>query len=71
LPVRGCGKLAAATENYLRQGLSRATGGNNTKLLMIYCQADCWMSGCLDVMERGETGAVLRLFQCGLVSRRN
>jgi hypothetical protein len=25
----------------------------------------------LDVMEHGETGAFLRLFQCGLVSRRN
>src|SRR6266852_6370742 len=44
LPDTGYGKLAAATENYLRQGLSRATGGNNAKLLVIYCQADCWMS---------------------------
>jgi len=44
LPDTGYGKLAAATENYLRQGLSRATGGNNARLLVIYCQADCWMS---------------------------
>jgi PQQ-dependent catabolism-associated CXXCW motif protein len=44
LPDTGYGKLAAATENYLRQGLSRATGGNDAKLLVIYCQADCWMS---------------------------
>ena len=32
------------TEDYLRQGLARASGGNNATLLVIYCQADCWMS---------------------------
>jgi PQQ-dependent catabolism-associated CXXCW motif protein len=44
LPDTGYGKLAAATEGYLRQGLVRASGGNNAALLVIYCQADCWMS---------------------------
>jgi PQQ-dependent catabolism-associated CXXCW motif protein len=44
LPDTGYGVLAAATEDYLRQGLARASGGNHTKLLVIYCQADCWMS---------------------------
>jgi PQQ-dependent catabolism-associated CXXCW motif protein len=44
LPDAGYGKLAAATEGYFRQGLARASGGNNAKLLVIYCQADCWMS---------------------------
>jgi len=44
LPDTGYGKLAAATEDYLRRGLERASGGNNTRLLVIYCQADCWMS---------------------------
>ena len=44
LPDTGYGLLAAATEDYLRQGLARASGGNNAKLLVIYCQADCWMS---------------------------
>src|SRR6202521_4183894 len=44
LPDTGYGKLAAATEDYLRHGLARASGGNNAKLLVIYCQADCWMS---------------------------
>ena len=29
LPDTGYGKLAEATENYLRQGLERASGGNN------------------------------------------
>jgi PQQ-dependent catabolism-associated CXXCW motif protein len=44
LPDTGYGKLAAATEDYLRRGLERASGGDNTKLLVIYCQTDCWMS---------------------------
>jgi PQQ-dependent catabolism-associated CXXCW motif protein len=44
LPDTGYGTLAEATENYLRQGLARASGGNNAALLVVYCQADCWMS---------------------------
>jgi PQQ-dependent catabolism-associated CXXCW motif protein len=44
LPDTGYGTLAAATDNYLRNGLTRASGGDQTKLLVIYCQADCWMS---------------------------
>jgi len=44
LPDTGYGKLAEATEDYLRQGLARATGGNSAAQLVIYCQADCWMS---------------------------
>ena len=43
-PDSGYGTLAVATEDYLRQGLARASGGNNATLLVIYCQADCWMS---------------------------
>ena len=31
-------------EDYLRDGILRATGGDKTKSLVIYCQADCWMS---------------------------
>ena len=44
LPDTGYGTLAAATEDYLRHGLARAFGGNSATLLVIYCQADCWMS---------------------------
>src|SRR3954453_9183427 len=44
LPDTGYGKLAAATEGYLRRGLVRATAGNSSALVVIYCQADCWMS---------------------------
>jgi PQQ-dependent catabolism-associated CXXCW motif protein len=44
LPDTGYGRLAEATENYLRQGLARASSGNSATLLVVYCQADCWMS---------------------------
>jgi PQQ-dependent catabolism-associated CXXCW motif protein len=44
LPDTGYGTLAATTEDYWRDGLARATGGNSAKLLVIYCLADCWMS---------------------------
>ena len=44
LPDTGYGTLATATEDYLRHGLARAANGNRATLLVIYCQADCWMS---------------------------
>jgi PQQ-dependent catabolism-associated CXXCW motif protein len=44
LPDTGYGALATATEEYLREGLVRASGGDKAKQLVIYCQADCWMS---------------------------
>jgi PQQ-dependent catabolism-associated CXXCW motif protein len=44
LPDTGYGTLADATDNYLRRGLERASGGNKAALLVIYCLADCWMS---------------------------
>src|SRR3954462_8996461 len=44
LPDTGYGTLAPATEDYLRRGLARASGNGSAKLLVIYCQADCWMS---------------------------
>ena len=44
LPDTGYGTLAAATEDYLRNGLISVSGGDNAKLLVIYCLADCWMS---------------------------
>jgi PQQ-dependent catabolism-associated CXXCW motif protein len=44
LPDTGYGALAAATEDYLREGLARASGGDRAKLVVVYCQADCWMS---------------------------
>jgi PQQ-dependent catabolism-associated CXXCW motif protein len=44
LPDTGYGALARATEEYLREGLARATGGNRAALIVVYCQEDCWMS---------------------------
>ena len=44
LPDTGYGELADATETYLRQGLTRASGGNRAALVVVYCQANCWMS---------------------------
>jgi PQQ-dependent catabolism-associated CXXCW motif protein len=40
----GYGELAASTEDYLRQGLARASHGDKAALLVIYCQENCWMS---------------------------
>jgi PQQ-dependent catabolism-associated CXXCW motif protein len=44
LPDTGYGKLAEATEAYLRRGLERVSHGNRAALLVIYCQENCWMS---------------------------
>jgi PQQ-dependent catabolism-associated CXXCW motif protein len=40
----GYGELAASTEDYLRRNVERVTGSDRTKLLVIYCQRNCWMS---------------------------
>ncbi len=44
LPDVGYGALAPVTENNLRTTLVRATGGDRTKALIVYCLRDCWMS---------------------------
>jgi len=44
LPNTGFGALAPVTEAYLRRGLERASAGSDDKLLVIYCQRDCWQS---------------------------
>ena len=44
LPDTGYGKLAEPVETYLRQGMERASGGNRAALIVVYCQANCWMS---------------------------
>ena len=44
LPDTGYGELAASTESYLRQGLLRGSGGDRAALIVVNCQADCWMS---------------------------
>lgn len=44
LPDTGYGKLADATEDYLRRGLDQASRGSKSAPLVIYCQENCWMS---------------------------
>lgn len=44
LPNTGYGALAQDADDYLRAGLERATGGDRTAPLVIYCLEDCWMS---------------------------
>jgi PQQ-dependent catabolism-associated CXXCW motif protein len=40
----GYGELSAGMEGYLKAGLEQVTGGESGKLLVFYCQRDCWMS---------------------------
>jgi len=44
LPDVGYGLLSAQTDAYFRRNLSRLTGGDLTKPILLYCLADCWMS---------------------------
>jgi PQQ-dependent catabolism-associated CXXCW motif protein len=44
LPDTGYGELAPSMADYFVEGLQRATGGDKTKLLVLYCLTDCWMS---------------------------
>ena len=44
LPETGYGHLSQRTDDYLRRGLARASGGNDAALLVVYCQSECWMS---------------------------
>jgi PQQ-dependent catabolism-associated CXXCW motif protein len=44
LPDTGYGTLSASTDDYLQRGLAAASGGDKATLLVIYCQANCWMS---------------------------
>ena len=44
LPDVGKGKLDSRMETYFRNNLTRLTGGDTSRKIVIYCQADCWMS---------------------------
>lgn len=44
LPNVGYGALADVTEDYFKRGLTKASGGNLSQPLVIYCLEDCWMS---------------------------
>jgi PQQ-dependent catabolism-associated CXXCW motif protein len=40
----GYGALAPEMDEYFRNGLAAATGGDPAKTVVIYCKANCWMS---------------------------
>ncbi len=44
LPDTGYGELAAVTQDYLRTNIERATGGDRTRIVVVYCLRNCWMS---------------------------
>ena len=44
LPDTGFGALSPEMQGYLEAGLDRASGGDPSRPLVIYCQAECWMS---------------------------
>jgi len=44
LPDTGYGELHPAMETYYREGLERASRGDKSHALVIYCLADCWQS---------------------------
>lgn len=44
LPDVGKGKLGARLLAYFKDNLARLTDGDNSHPILIYCQADCWMS---------------------------
>jgi len=44
LPDTGYGELAPSMAEYFAKGLAKATDGDRTRLVVLYCLADCWMS---------------------------
>jgi PQQ-dependent catabolism-associated CXXCW motif protein len=44
LPDTGYGALAPVMEDYFERGLQQATDGKRDRLIVFYCQANCWMS---------------------------
>ena len=44
LPDTGYGELAPSMADYFARGLEKASRGDRSRLLVLYCLADCWMS---------------------------
>ncbi len=44
LPDTGYGELAPSMADYFTKGLDKATHGDRTRMLVLYCLANCWMS---------------------------
>lgn len=50
LPDVGRGVIDATVERFFRTELNRLSGGNKAHALILFCNADCWMS--LNAMKR-------------------
>jgi PQQ-dependent catabolism-associated CXXCW motif protein len=44
LPDTGYGELASSMAGYFDNGLDKASHGDRSRMLILYCLADCWMS---------------------------
>ena len=44
LPDTGYGELAPSMAGYFSKGLEKATHGDHAGTVVLYCQANCWMS---------------------------
>jgi PQQ-dependent catabolism-associated CXXCW motif protein len=44
LPDTGYGELAPVMDRYFARGLRQATAGDRKRIVVFYCQANCWMS---------------------------
>ena len=44
LPDTGYGVLAPVMESYFKDGLRQASTGDQDRMIVFYCKADCWMS---------------------------
>jgi PQQ-dependent catabolism-associated CXXCW motif protein len=44
LPDTGYGQLAPSMADYFASGLRKVSRGDKTRLLVLYCLEDCWMS---------------------------
>jgi PQQ-dependent catabolism-associated CXXCW motif protein len=44
LPEVGRGEISAETEDYFKRALSRLTGGDLSRTMVIFCKRACWMS---------------------------
>jgi PQQ-dependent catabolism-associated CXXCW motif protein len=60
LPDTGYGALAAETETYFRDGLAKATDGDLSRKIVVYCLKDCWMSW--NAAKRAKTYGYINVF---------
>jgi PQQ-dependent catabolism-associated CXXCW motif protein len=60
LPDVGRGALPEPLDAYFRAGLARATGGDKAAAVVLYCQADCWMSW--NATKRAASYGYMRLY---------